>query len=222
MVRLARIVIPDLPHHVTNRGNRGDSVFNSVADRERFLSLVQHYSRLRGVAISAYCLMDNHYHIVAVPNREYSLARMMGPMQMRHAQSMNAEYGWDGHLWSDRYFSTPLDHDHFVAAIRYVELNPVRAGLVHRAEDYPWSSARSHVFDEQDPLLSKPALFGIDEEIVDWARWLAEANDVSKVKRLRECTRTGYPCGSIQFLRYLSRRNRCSYFKTPRGRKPGS
>lgn len=222
MVRLARVVIPDFPHHVTDRGNRGNSVFFSDMDRERYLDMLLNYSRKRGLEVSAYCLMDNHIHIIAVPRQVDSLARTIGPTHMRHAQLMNKANGWRGHLWSDRFFSTPMDHNHFVAAVRYVESNPVRAKLVDRAESYKWSSARAHVFGERNPLLSKSALFGLEEEVGDWSHWLAEANIEKRIERLRECTRTGYPCGSDQFIQFTSRSTGRDFVKKSRGRPRSS
>lgn len=220
MVRSARIVIQDFPHHVTDRGNRGCSVFFSDGDREQYLEFLLHYSRKRGLEIGAYCLMNNHVHFVAVPRRYDALARTIGPTHMRHAQKINKANGWRGHLWCDRFFSTPMDHDHFVAAVRYVESNPVRAGLVERAEDYKWSSAKTHVFGEQDALLSDAALFGLEQEVGDWSRWLGEVDDVKQIKRLKQSTRTGYPCGAESFVRLIGRSTGRDFTKKPRGRRP--
>lgn len=200
MGRIARIVIPNYPHHVTNRGNRGDPVFFTTEDKERYLSLFLEFSRRWGLDIGAYCLMDNHVHFMAVPRHADSLARTMGVTQMRYAQLVNKHQGWRGHLWASRFFSTPLDSNHFQAAVRYIELNPVRAGLVERAEDYYWSSARAHIQRQNNLLLSKDALFGLEDLVGDWSNWLSEGNTDTELEMLRKCTRTGRPCGSKSFV----------------------
>lgn len=212
-------MVPDFPHHVTDKGNRGCDVFLGDSDRDRYLELLQNYSEKNGLEISAYCLMDNHVHIVAVPRRMDALAKTIGPVHMRHAQWMNKINGWRGHLWSDRFFSTPMDHDHFIAAVRYVESNPVRAGIVSVAEEYPWSSAQSHVSGISDPLLSENALFGLDKEIEDWSSWLAEVGHQKKIERLKQSTRSGYPCGSDGFIQFLSKCTGRDFNRRPRGRK---
>ncbi len=222
MVRKTRIVIPDFPHHVTDRGNRGCHVFFSDDDRSRYLEMLLEYTNKRALEIGAYCLMDNHIHLVAVPRQLDSLSRAIGPVQMRHAQKINSKKGWKGHLWSDRFFSTPMDHSHFVAAVRYIELNPVRAEIVERAEDYQWSSASAHVSGISDPILSKAALFGLDDEVDDWSAWLAEGSNEKLVNRLKENTKSGYPSGSDSFIRFVSRSMGRDLKKRPRGRQPRS
>ena len=220
MARYARVVIPKLPHHITQQGNRAGPVFFSIPDREHYLSLFQRYARKSGLEIGAYCLMDNHVHFIAVPQREDALARTIGYVHMRHAQLVNRNNGWTGHLWSNRFHSTPLDWDHFRTAVRYVELNPVRAGMIDRAEEYKWSSAQAHVFGAVDPLLTSGALFGLDDEVGDWSQWLNSTDDFEKIDYLRDCTKTGRPCGSEAFLTIVSNKTGRALRRKPRGRKP--
>ena len=141
MPRTARIVIPDVPYHVTQRGNRRQDVFFSIVDRKRYLEWLVKYSRHHRFDILAYCLMTNHVHIVGIPRYATSMARLLHIVNLRHTQSVNQEQGWNGVLWQGRYFSSPLDDVHLWACIRYVEQNPVRMGIVSKAEDYIWSSA---------------------------------------------------------------------------------
>ncbi len=117
------------------------------------------------------------------------------------------------------FISTPLDWDHFRAAVRYSERNPVRARIVLRAEEYRWSSARSHVFGEKDPLLSREALFGLDEEVGDWSAWLNDDDDIEEIDRLRDSTKTGRPCGSASFLETVETRTGRNFTKKKRGPK---
>ena len=127
------------------RGNRREDVFFGDADRRRYLLLMLEYARAHALEIWAYCLMTNHVHFVAVPREPEALAATFKPVHMRYAQHVNRRLRTTGHLWQGRYHSCPLDEEHLWQAVRYVERNPVRAGLVRRAERYPWSSAAAHV-----------------------------------------------------------------------------
>ncbi len=144
MPRAARFVLSGVPHHITQRGNRRCQVFFSDADRRTYLAWLQSDAKHHGLEVLAYCLMTNHVHLVAVPAGPHSMERALRHLHMRYAQRINRMKDWKGHVWQGRYFSAALDESYFWAAIRYVEQNPVRAGLVSRAEDYPWSSARAH------------------------------------------------------------------------------
>lgn len=144
MARLARVAVSDQPYHVTHRGNRRGQVFFSDADRRAYLEDLARCAAHAGLDIWGYCLMTNHIHLLVVPRRPESMARGLGRAQQRHARRIHAAQGWSGHLWANRFFSTPLDPSHLWTAIKYIEINPVRAGLATRAEDYAWSSARAH------------------------------------------------------------------------------
>ena len=154
MPRLPRTVFANLPHHVTQRGNRREDIFFTDEDREAYLSWLKEYSEKYQVEILAYCLMTNHIHLVVVPATEDGLQRVLKPLHMRYAQHINRERGWKGHLWQGRFFSSPLDEAYLWAAVRYVERNPVRAGMVKRAENYRWSSAAAHCGKEIDKLIA--------------------------------------------------------------------
>jgi putative transposase len=199
MPRFARLVIPGLPHHVTQRGNRRQPVFFTEDDRQAYLRALLVQTQQQGVAIWAYCLMTNHIHLVAVPARPDSLARALGEAHRRYTWQVNRRAGWTGYLWQGRFASFPMDAPHAYAAIRYVERNPVEARLVTRAEDYPWSSARAHVRGIPDPLLTPCPL---QSEIADWGRFLREP--IGEWGRLAEHhSRTGRPLGDTDFLARL-------------------
>ena len=219
MPRIARVVIPDCPHHVTQRGNRREDVFFSDADRRRYLQLLREYSRKHRLQIQAYCLMSNHVHLVAVPLTADSLSGAMKPLHLRYAQHANDVRRVTGRVWQGRFFSCPLDDEHLWTAVRYVERNPVRVGLVNRAEDWPWSSAAARCGMRVDDLLSDPC--GLTEQVSpgQWSGFLREPwEDEAALRRLRDCTRTGRPAGTDGFIsrleRLLSRRLRA----LPRGR----
>lgn len=204
MPRIARTVFAGIPHHITQRGNRREPVFFSDDDRRRYLTWLAAYCRKHGVDILAYCLMDNHIHLVAVPAREDSLERAFKPLHMRHAQAINRRHRWSGHLWQGRFFSSPLDDAHLWAAIRYVERNPVRAKIVSRAEEYPWSSAAAHCGLGKDPILcGSTAWDSASVDISDWSAWLKEPDDAEKLQRLRRHAQKNLPCGCERFIERL-------------------
>ena len=202
---MARIVIPDCPHHLTQRGNRHEDVFFTDADRQRYLALLGKYSRQHGLAVQAYCLMTNHVHLVVVPRSEASLAAALKPLHMRYAQHVNRARGLAGRLWQGRFFSCPLDEEHLWTAVRYVERNPLRAGLVEEAEAYRWSSAAAHCGLRPDAVLSDPCELTGSLPPKKWRQWLREPWEAEDrcAKRLRRCTQTGRPAGGDGFVARL-------------------
>jgi putative transposase len=145
MARAARIVVAGEPHHVTQRGNNRQNVFFTADDRLMYLNLLRDACTECGTVVRAYCLMANHIHLVLVPSTEASLALAMKSAAHAYALFINERHGRRGHLWQSRFYSCPLDETHFWNAVRYVECNPVRAGIVRCAWDFPWSSAKAHV-----------------------------------------------------------------------------
>lgn len=144
MPHAPRLVIPGWPHHVTQRGNEGQRTFVSDDDYLNYLRLLLHRCPSEGAQILGFCLMPNHVHLVLAPEAPESLARVMAPVQNDYARHFHLVHGGAGHLWQGRYYSCPLETNHLWKALRYVELNPVRAGLVRTAKDWRWSSARAH------------------------------------------------------------------------------
>jgi putative transposase len=200
MSRIARVVVPNFPHHIVQRGNRRQKVFFSDGDYLFYLRLLKKYGAEAGITYWAYCLMENHVHFVAVPHSPESLAKGLGAAHWKYTMSINIREDWKGYLWQGRFFSCPLDGRYLVAAMRYVECNPVRAGLVARAEDYPWSSARAHVFKQTDPLIESCI---VQDEIKNWTAFLSTAVPECETKVLRQNTLTGRPAGSQDFLEKL-------------------
>ena len=221
MGRFARVVVSGIPYHVTHRGNRRDDVFYGAEDRARYCRWLREYSDLCGLEVWAYCLMSNHVHLLAVPRRDDALARSIGRTHMRHARHVNREQGWSGHLWANRFYSTALDEEHLWAAVRYVEGNPVRAGVVDRAEAYGWSSARAHARGEGDALLSAARPFPDAERVGgDWGAWLAQGLDAGRLDAIRKNTMTGRPTGDERFVARLERLLDRTLRPRKRGRKP--
>jgi putative transposase len=206
MPRHARCVFPGVPHHVTQRGHRRGEVFFSPADRRTYLAWLREYTAANQVDVLAYCLMPNHVHLVLVPADEHGLLHSLKPLHMRYAQHVNRLRRWKGHLWQGRYFSSALDESHLWAAIRYVERNPVRAGMCAAAEEYEWSSAAAHCGLRSDPVLVSKADWNRRVVAIgDWSAWLAAADPESVTDQLRRNTAQGLPCGSPDFVQRLER-----------------
>lgn len=205
MPRIARVVVVGLPHHVTQRGNNRERVFFDDDDRRHYLWTLLEYRQRCGVSILGYCLMDNHVHVLAVPGQEDSLARCFAGANLLHTQRANRRHGRSGRLWQNRFFSCPVQSDSYLlAALRYIESNPVRAGLVERAWDYRWSSARHHVLSEPDPLVSDPG--GLLGELGrDYRRLLRETGEEGH-DDIRRATATGRPLGGPVFVAALESR----------------
>jgi putative transposase len=219
MPRVARIVWPGIPHHVTQRGNRREPVFFTDDDRREYLRLLRHYTSRNSVEILAYCLMSNHVHLIAVPSTRHGLHRALKPLHMCHAQRINRDRGWSGHLWQGRYFSSALDDRYAWAAIRYVERNPVRARLVRRAEEYPWSSAAAHCGGPGDPVLTTDQTWQRRLAVIgDWSAWLAGEDERQGLEVLRQNAARGLPCGSAEFIGGLEQFSGRKLQARPRGR----
>jgi putative transposase len=200
MPRIARVVIPGCPHHVIQRGSRRLNVFFSDNDKVLYLNLLARHIANNAIRIWAYCLMENHIHLVAVPPKPDSFSRAIGEAHRAYATTINIREDWKGHLWQARFLSCPMDEKHAYAAIRYVELNPVRAGIVDRAEEYRWSSAPAHIFGTSDPLLSQITSYVF---IKDWGLFLDQGDLKSEARDISNHTQTGRPLGDATFIKKL-------------------
>ena len=200
MPRMARVVIPNYPHHVTQRGNRRQKTFFRDEDYRYYIELMSEFSVKSGTEIWAYCLMPNHVHLVMVPAEEDGLRATLGEAHRRYTRYVNFREGWRGHLWQERFHSFTMDEDYLLSTVRYVERNPIVAGLCGHPEEWEWSSASAHIKGEDDELvLVKPMLDRID----DWGKYLSFADSSSHVEQIKQHTRTGRPLGSMEFIRKL-------------------
>ncbi len=200
MARLARLVIPGLPHHVTQRGNRRQQTFFNAGDYAAYLELMVEWCREEGVEIWGYCLMPNHTHLIAVPAAEQSLRRAIGEAHRRYTRRINFREKWRGYLWQGRFASFVMDDPYLLAAARYVELNPVRARLVESPAEWPWSSARAHLSGRDDCLAKVAPLLAM---VDNWQGLLDSALPDEDLKKLRGHGRTGRPLGDEGFLERL-------------------
>ena len=215
MCRIARVVFPGSPHHITQRGIRRFDIFRDDEDRNFYLKLFAESSRRFGLRVCAYCLMTNHVHFVAIPERKDSIWKTFHRCHGVYAVRFNIKYALAGHLFQGRPFSSVLDERHFWAAIRYVERNPVRAAIVERAEEYAWSSAIAHCRRTPDRLLDPT--WTTTDEIDNWAEWLRGEEADESLRRIRTNTFTGRPCGDDHFVRHIEKATGREFQR----RKPG-
>jgi putative transposase len=199
MARIARVIAPSLPHHVTQRGNRRQQTFFDAEDYQAYLSLMAEWCGKYKVQVWAYCLMPNHVHLIAVPETEDGLARAIGEAHRRYTRRVNFREGWRGHLWQERFASFPMDERYLLAAVRYVEMNPVAAGLVSNPEAYPWSSAAAHLAGEDDQLVTVKPLLDL---VNNWRDFLSLSNE-EEIRFLKKHERSGRPLGEGAFVERL-------------------
>lgn len=199
MGRIARVVLPEQPHHIIQRGNRRQDVFFSDEDKKKYLEILfeEIIKADNGIEIWSYCLMNNHVHLIVVPKSEKILARVIGEAHRKYTRHINFREGWRGYLWQGRFSSYPLNKTHLYAAIRYVERNPVRAGIAKKAEEYRWSSAPAHVFNEENKYLTGNFVI---EEIKDWKEYLSQIDEEKDIEQLRKHSSTGRPMGDNNFI----------------------
>ncbi|PIU19446.1 MAG: transposase [Elusimicrobia bacterium CG08_land_8_20_14_0_20_59_10] len=196
MSRLARVVVPECPHHITQRGVRSMGIFSCDNERLEYLRLLKQKAELHGVRFLAYCLMTNHIHLIAIPPRTDSLARAIGEAHRLYTKSVNARLGVCGYLFQGRFYSCPMDTRHTVAAAAYMERNPVRTGMCAKAWEYPWSSARLHIgLLARDPLIDNNDFIETPES---WRIFLEK--EPAMQEGFRKNFRTGRPLGSPEFL----------------------
>jgi putative transposase len=219
MARLSRLVLPGYPYHVTQRGNRRSQTFFEDGDYELYRDLLAQAARRAGSEIWCYCLMPNHVHVIVVPSDEDGLRRTFADAHRRYTGFINARNRWTGHLWQGRFGAVVMDEEHLGHAMRYVSLNPVRARLLERPQDWRWSSARAHLDGRGDALVRvAPAL----DRYGDFAAFLGAAGEADQAWRsLRRSETSGRPLGSADWIIELEARTGRTLAPQKRGPKPG-
>ena len=201
MPRRARLVVPGFPHHITQRGVRKQQTFFSSTDYKMYLGLLRKIILESDLSLLTYCLMPNHIHAIAIPRTPDCLAKVFGKVSGQYAQKINKRESWQGHLWQARFYSVVMDERHTFAAIKYVEQNPVRAGLCARADQWPWSSAYSQIPPGHD-LIDGKAL----SDICPSLQSLGDNDECPELDdKLRSHTRSGRPFGDDDFVNMLER-----------------
>lgn len=218
MPRKLRFAPPGLWLHLTQRGNNQQTVFSTPADRQHFLTLLEQHSEERDVRIAGYCLMPNHFHLVAVGDRPHAISLFMMQVNGQYATYRNATQRTSGRIWQNRFYSCVLDTHHWETALRYTELNPVRAALAKSAPDYPWSSARAHLH-----LAPAPSWLDTEQFRRHWptpAHWSESLATLTRreAAALRRATRHDTALGSDDFLRSLENAHEIRLRARPNGR----
>ena len=220
MPRNARVVAPEIPYHVTQRGSNRQPVFFTIADRKLYLQLIRENQAEAGVRVLAYCLMTNHIHFLAVPEREDSLALLFGRANGRYSQALNIRRGRCGHLWQARYHSCPMSPAHLEAGLRYVEANPCRTAIVERPELYRWSSAAAHLLGERDPSgVLDLGFWRRAGGAAAWAELHGRSEDAQEINQLRRCTYAGRPFGDESFVREMEERFHRKWLRADKGKR---
>ena len=199
MARIARVIAPGAPHHVTQRGNRRQQTFFCDDDYLAYIDLMSEWCGKYHVEIWAWCLMPNHVHLIALPETEEGLARAIGEAHRRYTRRINFREAWRGHLWQERFASFPMDENYLLVAARYVEMNPVAAGMVAHPADYPWSSARAHLAAQDDRLTKVEPLRSL---VDNWNDFLLPPTE-EEMAMFRKHERTGRPLGQAAFVEGL-------------------
>lgn len=213
MARIARVIAPGIPHHITQRGNRRQQTFFCDDDYTAYIDLMAEWCAKCRVEIWAWCLMPNHVHLIAVPESEEGLARAIGEAHRRYTRRINFREKWRGHLWQERFASFPMDERYLLAASRYVEMNPVAAGIVARPEEYPWSSAQAHLSAQGDKLVKVEPLLSI---VGNWGNLLSLSSE-EEITTFRKHERSGRPLGEEVFVDQIE----TQLSRTLRPQKPG-
>jgi putative transposase len=224
MARLPRLTVPGYPHHVIQRGNNRQAIFASAADYQMLLDLLHDNARKFGVALHSYVLMTNHFHLLATPESPDSLPQLMQAVGRRYVRHFNDSQGRSGTLWEGRYRSTLIQTERYLlACMVYIDLNPVRAGLVAEARDYPWSSHAHNVGLRVDRLITPHPLYWALGN-TPFAREAAYAElvragvDAKQQAALTESALRGWALGEPDFVADLQRRTQRRVSKTQAGR----
>jgi putative transposase len=228
MARSARYFLADQPLHVIQRGNNRGAIFFSDADRARYRDWLAEAAAQYGCAVHAYVLMTNHVHLLVTPATAASLPRTMQSLGRRYVRYVNDAYRRTGTLWEGRYRAAPIDSEaYFLACCRYVELNPVRAGMAAMPGDYPWSSWRAHAAGADDPLLTEHALYrGLGaapaERQAAYRALFDDALDPAFVDAVRAATNGGWALGDERFQRQIAEALGRRVTPAPVGRPPAA
>lgn len=219
MPRRARVVVPDMPHHITQRGNYKQDVFESNHDRTKYLSIIEKYQRRYNLKILSYCLMTNHVHFVAIPEKVNSMSLTFRDTHMVYSHYLNKKKGVAGHLWKGRFYSCVMDEFHLLAGVRYIERNPVRAGLVKKPWEWEWSSAAYHCGKSHKSCIKlKNLLELVDMNKDEWTSYIEHDDDPIFIEKIKKSTFSGRPFARSGVLKKWENKLGMRLRAYPRGR----
>lgn len=218
MPRVARIVIANVVHHVTQRGNARQFILATDAERMVYLHLLRYAVRVHGLSVLGYCLMSNHVHALVAPRRTEDLAVAFHQVHGRYASYWNTAHASCGHVWQGRFYSCPIDPGHLWTALRYAELNPVRAGIAAEAAAWPWSSAAAHCGTADPDVCLQMSTWRQNWSADAWRKFLAKGETDAELRAIRRSTHMGRPLGTEEFTRSLEKLVQRQLTPGPRGR----
>jgi len=215
MPRISRGLIDSAVYHVINRGNGGQEVFHKGKDYEAFIAIMEEAKVNYSVKFFAYCLMPNHFHMVLMPDRGDQLSKMMQWMMTSHVRRYHRHYGTSGHIWQGRYKSFLIQKDnHLLMVLRYVESNPLRAGLVNSAKDWLWSSYLESTSKKPHSVIDEVPI----ELPRDWGKYVHEPITEKELDKLRQSVHRQSPYGSPSWQMQVSKELGLESTLRPRGR----
>jgi putative transposase len=223
MPRPLRPIADGLVYHVINRGNNRQEVFRKKADFEAFLAALLELKQRKPFELYGYCLLNNHFHLLMRPTGE-SISRIVQSLLVSHTQRYHRHHGSGGHVWQGRFKSPVIqDDEHLLTVLRYIEANPLRAGLVKQADEYPWSSYRAHGAGQADELLDRIAVYDqlAGSAAARQRQWSAKVHrplDESTLEQVRRSSTTGLPFGTEKWVGRLAKRLDLDLTIRPRGR----
>lgn len=217
MPRIARIVGIGNPHHIIQRGNNRQTIFFADGDRYRYLELLKESSIKYSCKIHAYCLMENHVHILSVPQYNYSFAKMMQQLSLRFTQYINKKYKRTGRLWECRFYSALVDEENYLWSVcRYIERNPARAKIVNIPCEYKWSSAKDNTMEEKSSLIEPICKSYIDME--EYIKFLNTPDKEDEIEMIKRSTFSGKPIGTREFITNIAKSLGIAINMRPKGR----
>lgn len=218
MARVARLVLENVAHHVVARGVGHLKIFRNGSDKRKYLARFAEIAEEEKVLVHAYCLMDNHVHLILTPSDPDGLARLFRRIHTWWAMKLNRWLDRRGHVFQNRFHSSPLDENHYWTALRYVEVNPRRAGLTEQLEAWELSSAKAHLTEAQDPLV--PLVEVVGRRTFTAAQWreFLERTDTEREQELRSALKGSRPCGAAEWIASLEAKFKRKLSNSPRGR----
>ena len=219
MPRVSRFVLQDVVHHVVARGVNRQPIFSSGFDKAKYLKRFAKVADEEKVLVHGYCLMDNHVHWLLTPTSPNGLARLIQRVHTWWAMVFNRRHDRVGHLFQSRFQSSALGESHYWSALRYVELNPKKARPVRQAEDWEFSSARSHTTGKPDAQITLvPVITRKRFSPRDWVQFLKTPTEFETTAALRSATKINRPCGEQAWIRRLETKHRRVLISRPPGR----
>ena len=219
MPRIGRVVAVEYPHHITQRGNYRQKIFSDDGDRRKYLSFLKDECKRYNLTILAYCLMPNHVHLIAIPQKKDSMGKVFKYAHMKYSQYYNRRMRTTGHLFQGRFFSCVMDERHTIGCACYIERNPVRAKMVEKPYEWKWSSTKVHCGIAINDELGVNKLFDyIEKGQKGWREFIELPDNPDEIKQIREQTRKGRPLGSNVFVEKLESKLKRFLKLKPKGR----